>query len=245
MVTFAQAFSSPSLALVSERRQKQQRRSFVVGASAKQEAVDQRTIQEEIESNIAVLTRAADTKQEDSDEVYEALVNLEQQMRTAAKLDDSLAVQMLEQLTGEWRLIFTTGTANTQKRRGGQRINYFPIKAVQSFDTTVTPNQIENGIYLGDFEALKFQGDMEFDLKKRRLNFDFNSIQLLNGLWKIPLKKGEAASLGAKSGLGSESNVANASKKEKSAFFNWISADQNIATARGGGGGLALWKRIK
>ena len=26
-------------------------------------------------------------------------------------------------------------------------------------------------------------------------------------------------------------------------FFNWISADEQIATARGGGGGLALWKR--
>ena len=27
------------------------------------------------------------------------------------------------------------------------------------------------------------------------------------------------------------------------AFFNWISADAEIATARGGGGGLALWQR--
>jgi hypothetical protein len=28
------------------------------------------------------------------------------------------------------------------------------------------------------------------------------------------------------------------------AFFDWISADDDIATARGGGGGLALWKRV-
>jgi hypothetical protein len=28
------------------------------------------------------------------------------------------------------------------------------------------------------------------------------------------------------------------------AFFDWISADDAIATARGGGGGLALWKRV-
>ena len=27
-------------------------------------------------------------------------------------------------------------------------------------------------------------------------------------------------------------------------FFDWISADDEIATARGGGGGLALWKRV-
>jgi hypothetical protein len=26
-------------------------------------------------------------------------------------------------------------------------------------------------------------------------------------------------------------------------FFNWISADATIATARGGSGGLALWRR--
>ena len=45
--------------------------------------------------------------------------------------------------------------------------------------------------------------------------------------------------LGAALGLGAESNVENA-KKGKRPFFNWINADDKIATARGGGGGLAL-----
>ena len=49
--------------------------------------------------------------------------------------------------------------------------------------------------------------------------------------------------IGAKTGLGSQNNVENA-EKGKAAFFNWISADGDIATARGGGGGLALWKRV-
>jgi hypothetical protein len=40
--------------------------------------------------------------------------------------------------------------------------------------------------------------------------------------------------------LGSKNNVGT----ERKAFFNWISADKDIATARGGGGGLALWKRV-
>lgn len=44
--------------------------------------------------------------------------------------------------------------------------------------------------------------------------------------------------------MGSKNNVKNA-EKGKAAFFNWISADGNIATARGGGGGLALWKRVQ
>jgi len=186
---------------------------------------------------LATLQRAAETKQEDSDRVVQALVDLEQLSRQAAKQDASYARTMLDNLNGSWRLVFTTGTANTQKKYG--KINYFPLKAVQSFDTESM--KIENGIYLGDFCALKFSGDFAFDLRKRKLEFDFNKVCLLQFL-DIQLGKGEAANLGAKSGLGSESNVANAAK-DKSAFFNWISADQAIATARGGGGGLALWKR--
>ena len=61
--------------------------------------------------------------------------------------------------------------------------------------------------------------------------------------FSIALQRGQAATLGAKSGLGSESNVVNAQRRQP-AFFNWISANAHIATARGGGGGLALWKRV-
>mmetsp|Transcript_20592 Transcript_20592/g.56856 ORF Transcript_20592/g.56856 Transcript_20592/m.56856 type:complete len:167 (+) Transcript_20592:404-904(+) len=162
-------------------------------------------------------------------------------MRKAAKEDEAVAQTTLQNLTGSWRLIFTTGTAKTQQQRG--RINYFPIKAVQSFDTTASPMTIENGIYFGNWPALRFSGTMDFDLQKRRLEFDFDGLELL-GLLNLQLGQGQAVSLGAKTGLGSESNVANAAK-QKSAFFNWISADTNIATARGGGGGLALWKRVE
>ena len=49
--------------------------------------------------------------------------------------------------------------------------------------------------------------------------------------------------IGASTGLGSDSNVKNAEKGKK-AFFNWISADADIATARGGGGGIALWQKV-
>ena len=102
---------------------------------------------------------------------------------------------------------------------------------------------IENGVYFGDLCLLKFMGTMDFDLKKRRLSFDFDKIGVWNDLLGIPLKQGQAASLGAQTGLGSKSNVENAKRGNK-AFFNWISADEQIATARGAGGGLALWKRV-
>ncbi|GAX27211.1 hypothetical protein FisN_13Lh233 [Fistulifera solaris] len=190
-----------------------------------------------LEDNLALLKRAAETKQEDSEAVFDALSALEKQMRQVAREDPKIAESVLENLNGDWRLIFTTGTKDTQKRTGG-RINYFPLKAVQSFRTDGM--KIENGIYFGDFPALKFGGEFEFSLKSRKLEFDFNRVTLF-GLFDIKLGQKDAAELGAKSGLGSKNNVTNKRKP----FFNWISADDSIATARGGGGGLALWKRVE
>jgi hypothetical protein len=198
-------------------------------------------VKEAITADLEILHQAAETKQADTDDVLAALQDLEQKMRQAAKEDPTVAADMLHQLTGDWRLVFTTGTKNTQDKYG--RINYFPLKAIQSFNTVESPMTIENGIYIGDFCVILFQGSMEFDLIKRKLEFDFTTVTLLQFL-DVQLKRGEAAELGAKTGLGSASNVANAAKK-KAAFFNWISADDKIATARGGGGGLALWKRVQ
>lgn len=99
---------------------------------------------------------------------------------------------------------------------------------------------ITNGIYLGDTAVLKFFGPFEWKEAQRKLTFDFDYIAIF-GL-KIKLPKGGAAGLGAASGLGAKSNVERA-KRELPAFFNWISANSEIATARGGGGGLALWRR--
>lgn len=192
-----------------------------------------------LESCTITLTKAAETKEEESEVVLQALLDLEKIARDTAKTSPEYSNNLLNNLNGSWRLVFTTGTKSTQEKYG--KINYFPIKAVQSFDTSSMA--IENGIYAGDFALVKFAGDFEFDLKKRKLEFDFTSLTLLQFL-NISLGRGEAAKLGAKSGLGSESNVANAAR-DKRAFFNWISADSNIATARGGGGGLALWKRIE
>ena len=100
--------------------------------------------------------------------------------------------------------------------------------------------KISNGIYFGNWNAVTFFGDFDFDMKMRKLEFDFDAIRIFE--FDIPLQQGQAAQIGASSGLGSEGNVELA-KRQRQAFFNWISADDTIATARGGGGGLALWKR--
>jgi len=189
-----------------------------------------------------ILKKAAETREEDPDLVYEALEDLEKLMRVKCSSEPEFANEILENLNGSWRLIFTTGTKSTQKKLKGGRINYFPIKAVQSFSSKTTPFYISNGIYLiGDRPVLQFSGDFDFNLKLRKLEFDFDEISILG--FKISLGKGQAAQIGASSGLGAESNVERA-KRDKKALFQWISADENIATARGGGGGLALWKRI-
>jgi hypothetical protein len=200
---------------------------------------------ERIASAIALLTRAAETKAENSDIVVEALLDLERLTRQQIKENPQLAQQTLEALAGNggrsWRLIFTTGTVSTQEKRG--RVNYFPIKAIQSFNSDTNPWRIENGIYIGDFPLLKFQGDFDWTVQKSgvtKLTFDFTRVTLI-GFLELQLKRGEAANIGASTGLGSESNV-NLDKQGKRAFFNWISANDQIATARGGGGGLALWK---
>merc|ERR1712048_533205 len=51
-----------------------------------------------------------------------------------------------------------------------------------------------------------------------------------------------ASEIGSATGLGSENNKKLISQGKKP-FFNWIFAGDEIATARGGGGGLALWRR--
>ena len=90
-------------------------------------AASTRTTANSLQENLQILYRAADTRQEDSEAVYEALASLEQQqiMRQQAKQDyPTTAETTLTQLDGSWRLVFTTGTKNTQDRLGGGKINY-------------------------------------------------------------------------------------------------------------------------
>jgi hypothetical protein len=211
-------------------------------------STDTSIMDQAISKSLDVLYRAAETKTEDSDAVVAALLDLEKLQRQANKVSPEAADAILEALSGNgggasWRLVFTTGTIDKQKRTG--RVNYFPIKATQSFNKVTDPWLIENGIYLGDFPILKFKGDFDWTLQPSgvaKLTFDFSVIKLFNA-FEIQLKAGEAASFGAKTGLGSKSNE-ELEKRGKRPFFNWITADDKIATARGGGGGLALWKRV-
>ena len=145
---------------------------------------------EQIASHTAFLCKASVTKCEDPEQVLNSLESLEKLMRQKRKAEgEGVAQDVLDNLTGEWRLVFTTGTKKTQDRSG--KINYFPLKAIQAFDATKDPMYIENAIYVGDFALIKFRGDFEFDLKKSKVEFDFDQICILG--FTINLKKDTAA----------------------------------------------------
>ncbi len=109
-------------------------KSFVNSLSAPTPANPGKEFDEPISMALSILYDAAETKNENTDAVYNALEELERLQRSKRKVemeatnDYSTAERMLQNLDGEWRLIFTTGTKETQNKLGGNRINYFPIK---------------------------------------------------------------------------------------------------------------------
>ena len=88
---------------------------------------------------------------------------------------ESVAEQVLANLNGSWRLVFTTGTKSTQERFQ-TKINYVPFKAIQSFNTSQTPFSIENGIYAFDFPVIKFFGSFDFDRRKSKVSTQINKV---------------------------------------------------------------------
>ena len=184
------------------------------------------------------LVEASKVKSSESDAIVANLISLEKLMREQNRKDEGkTSDETYKNLNGAWRLIFTTGTVETQKKMG--RINYFPLKAVQTFDTT--SNDISNAIFIGDFALIKFFGKFEWRRNLRKVEFDFDEIAIFG--FRFGLPSGGAAKIGQSTGLGSESNL-ELLKQSKKPFFNWVLADDDIAVARGGGGGLALWRRV-
>jgi len=124
---------------------------------------------EQINTCNEILNRAALSKNENPDLVLSALEKLEKLYREKRKSEgEVVAKQVLNNLNGSWRLIFTTGTKNTQERFQ-TKINYFPLKAIQRFDSTQTPFQIENGIYAWEIPVIKFSGTFDFDVRKSKV----------------------------------------------------------------------------
>lgn len=158
--------------------------------------------------------------------VIQSLVHLERSLmkRNNSNTSDFLDRKVnLSSLNGAWRLVFTTGTTDLRKRFGS--INYFPVKAIQTFDTEKL--LISNGIYFGETSIVRFFGTFSWSSKLNKMEFDFNSMRLFGFLINLPIQKEPKKKAGGR----------------VAPFFKWIYVDDQIAAARGGGGGLAVWKR--
>ena len=65
-----------------------------------------------------LLRRAANTKLENPDRVLDALYALEKNAKLRFKEDPgTFATEIMDNISGEWRLIFTTGTKEMQDKK--------------------------------------------------------------------------------------------------------------------------------
>jgi hypothetical protein len=236
--------------------------------STRASSVSITNMDEKLDACLKTLNHAAETKAEDTNAVYQALIDLEQVSRLVGQLErqgngsgsgsssssgtgSAVAATttlssstMALQLNGSWCLVLSAGTAQTPEKLPG-RVRYHPLKVIQSFDTD--SKAIAVGLFLGNFCITKLTGSFDFDATKRCLVFDFEAARILNAFTVALAPRGGAARLRSARELGSVDNVANFTEQQRLQlpFFHWISADATLATARGGGGGLALWKRVK
>ena len=89
------------------------------------------TVSNDVQEAKQLLYRAAETKLENPDRVLDAMISLENNAKVQLKEDSAaLAKDIMDNISGDWRLIFTTGTKERQEKSGG-RVNYFPLKAIQ------------------------------------------------------------------------------------------------------------------
>jgi len=72
-----------------------------------------------LEQAVSTLQRAAATKAVGPDAVINALLFVERRMRENCKANSAKGSEQLEKLNGAWRLVFTTGTLDTQAKLSG------------------------------------------------------------------------------------------------------------------------------
>lgn len=193
-----------------------------------------------VQEPTAVLHAAAQRKAAVED-VYEAIRLFEARKPLRPAFDGA-------SVNGQWRLHFTTGTAeksaNANRRKGG---SYFPVAAVQSFNAST--GHIRNGIYAGPL-AFFFDGPFVWDDQRKILEFTFDRVSLRWGEGK-PLRfnigsgaweKLKGAEEAASDGQGKMGKAA-AGGRKLNPFFKFVFADAKCIAARGRGGGLALWGR--
>ena len=147
------------------------------------------------------------------------------------------------QLLGTWRLGFITGTKRTRKRAGiilgaGRFLPYWVKINLSYLPSEPNQNQgtVENSVEFGLLK-LVLTGPTQFWQKTNILAFDFTQMKVsVSGLklYEGYIRGGEKREL----------NFYKQSLKEQAFFTYFLVQEQSIA-ARGRGGGLALWAKVK
>ena len=153
-----------------------------------------------------------------------------------------------EQLIGNWRLCFITGTKKTRQKAGivlgaGRYIPEWVAKiqiaysaqAVAEGEEDREKGRVENSVQVGAIK-LTLSGPTKFLVNKNILAFDFTriTVKLLGKtVYQGFIRGGEAR----------EAEFFSLSVG-KQAFFAYFLVEDGIIAARGRGGGLALWARV-
>ena len=190
------------------------------------------SLQGPLKQDYDTLLATVQTRKVSPDKVHAAMARLEKQSyRERWTQSSDTAQRMAQELKGDWRPIFSSGTTITQARLGGRPLNYFPIKAVISIRPEV--GKIQNGLYLGDFFLVRLNGTCKYDASKRRFHFSFHYMSFLNGLFEVHLKEGDDTAFALAVGVGGHIGL-----------WNILLADEQMMMARGAAKAITLWKRI-
>ena len=148
-----------------------------------------------------------------------------------------------ENLIGNWRLCFVTGTKKTRKKAGivlgaGKylprfvkiSLNYLPGK-----ESSENQGNVENCVSVGGLQ-LSLTGPVKFIATKNILAFDFTRMKVK--LFGVTLYDGYI-----RGGKTKEASFYT-DKISQQAFFAYFYITDSAIAARGRGGGLALWAKL-
>lgn len=159
------------------------------------------------------------------------------------KAKQSKVRHVYPQLLGNWRLGFITGTKRTRKKAGvilGAGRFLPALFKIQLSYSQSEANQdrgsVQNSVELGPLQLI-LTGPTQFWQKTNILAFDFTKMKVsLSGL---KLYEGYI-----RGGQNREATFWEQSIKDQ-AFFTYFLVDNSCIAARGRGGGLALWTKVK
>lgn len=147
------------------------------------------------------------------------------------------------QLLGTWRLGFITGTKKSQKRAGVILKAGRFLPAIVKIQLTYQQSEVnsEQGIVKNSVEVgllkLVLTGPTQFWQNTNILAFDFTQMQVT--LAGLKLYSGYI-----RGGKKREEDFYQ-QKLKGQAFFNYFLVEDDYIAARGKGGGLALWTKVK